>query len=150
MDIFVDADACPVKQEVRRVAHRYGLKVTFVANSWMRIPDEPGVTLEVVGREADAADTWIVEHVQSLDIVITADVPLAYQCVQKDARVIGPTGKQFTEDDIGETLAMRDLMTELRASGEMTGGSPPQDQRDRSRFLQELDKVIQAIRRKNR
>ena len=147
LHIFVDADACPVKQEVYRVAARYRLKVTLVANSWMRVPNEPWITLEVVADGFDAADNWIVEQVQPHDIVVTADILLASRCLKEDARVIGPTGKPFTEDDIGQAVATRDLLAELRSSGEITGGPPPLQKRDRSRFLQKLDEIIQSIRR---
>ena len=148
LHIFVDADACPVKQEVYRVARRYHLDVTLVANSWMRVPDERWINLEVVGDGFDAADDWIVEHVQPDDIVITADIPLASRCLKAGARVIGSTGKPFTQNNIGLSVATRDLLSELRGAGEITGGPPPMEKRDRSRFLQQLDEVIQAIRRK--
>jgi uncharacterized protein YaiI (UPF0178 family) len=147
LHIFVDADACPVKQEVYRVARRYHLDVTLVANSWMRVPDEPWIALEVVGDGFDAADDWIVEHVQPDDIVITADIPLASRCLKEGARVIGSTGKPFTQNNIGLSVATRDLLSELRGAGEITGGPPPMEKRDRSRFLQQLDEVIQSIRR---
>ena len=147
LHIFVDADACPVKQEVYRVASRYRLDVTLVANSWMRVPNERWIALEVVKNGFDAADDWIVEHVQSHDIVVTADIPLASRCLKEGARVIGPTGKLFTENNIGEAVATRDLLSELRDAGEITGGPPPLTKRDRSRFLQQLDEVIQSIRR---
>jgi uncharacterized protein YaiI (UPF0178 family) len=148
LHIYIDADACPVKQEVYRVAKRCGLDVTLVANSWMRIPDERWLKLEVVGEGFDAADDWIVEQVQADDIVITADIPLASRCVKAGASVIGTTGKPFTENNIGSALATRDLLSELRGAGEITGGPPPLQKRDRSRFLQTLDEVIQSIRRK--
>jgi len=148
LHIYIDADACPVKQEVYRVAKRYGLDVTLVANSWMRVPDERWLRLEVVGEGFDAADDWIVEQVQADDIVITADIPLASRCVKAGASVIGTTGKPFTENNIGSALATRDLLSELRGAGEITGGPPPLQKRDRSRFLQTLDEVIQSIRRK--
>ena len=144
--IFVDADACPVKPEVYRVASRYRLDVTLVANSWMRVPKERWIALEVVEDGLDAADDWIVEHVKPSDIVVTSDIPLASRCLKKGARVIGPTGKPFTEDNIGQAVATRDLLSELRGTGEMTGGPPPIKKRDRSRFLQQLDEVIQSIR----
>jgi uncharacterized protein YaiI (UPF0178 family) len=149
LHIFVDADACPVKQEVYRVASRYRLDVTLVANAWMRVPNDPSITLQLVEDGLDAADDWIVEHVQAHDIVITADIPLASRCLQQGARAIGSTGKPFTEDNIGEAVATRDLLSELRDAGEITGGPPPLKQRDRSRFLQQLDNVIQSIRRKH-
>jgi hypothetical protein len=146
LHIFVDADACPVKQEVYRVAGRFCLEVTLVANSRMRVPDERWIALEVVKDGFDAADDWIVEHVQTDDIVVTADIPLASRCIKKGARVIGPTGKPFTEDNIGMAVASRDLMSELRSAGEITGGPPPLRKRDRSRFLEKLDNMIQSIR----
>jgi uncharacterized protein YaiI (UPF0178 family) len=148
LHIYVDADACPVKQEVYRVAERCGLDVTLVANSWMRVPDERWLKLEVVGEGFDAADDWIVDHVQADDIVVTADIPLASRCIKEGASVIGTTGKPFTENNIGSALATRDLLSELRGAGEITGGPPPLQKSDRSRFLQSLDEVIQFIRRK--
>ncbi|MEW6429261.1 MAG: YaiI/YqxD family protein [Thermodesulfobacteriota bacterium] len=147
LHVFVDADACPVKQEVYRVAGRYGLEVTLVANSWMRVPRERWITLRVVQEGLDAADDWIVGQVQAADIVVTADILLASRCLKKGARVLGPSGKQFVDDNIGQTVATRDLMAELRSMGEMTGGPPPLTQRDRSQFLQKFDETIQSIRR---
>ena len=149
LHIFVDADACPVKQEVYRVANRFHLHVTLVANSWMRVPNERWVALEVVEEGFDAADDWIVEHVQPYDIVVTADIPLASRCLKEGARVIGPTGKPFTENNIGQAVATRDLLSELRGAGEITGGPPPLKKRDRSRFLQQLDEMIQSIGRRH-
>ena len=149
LHIFVDADACPVKQEVYHVASRFRLDVTLVANSWMRVPNKQWIALEVVEDGFDAADDWIVENVQPNDIVVTADIQLASRCLKKGARVIGPTGKQFTENNIGEAVAIRNLLSELRSTGEITGGPPPLKKRDRSRFLQQLDDVIQSIRRKH-
>jgi len=149
LHIFVDADACPVKPEVYRVASRYRLDVTLVANSWMRVPNERWVVLEIVEDGFDAADDWIVEHVRPHDIVVTADIPLASRCLKEGARVIGPSGKPFTEDNIGQAVATRDLLSELREAGEITGGPRPLKKRDRSRFLQQLDEVIQSIRRKH-
>ena len=148
LHVYIDADACPVKHEVYRVAKRYRLEVTLVANSWMRVPDELWLKLEVVGEGFDAADDWIVDHVEADDIVVTADIPLASRCIKEGASVIGTTGKPFTENNIGSALATRDLLSELRGAGEITGGPPPLQKRDRSRFLQQLDEVIQTIRRK--
>ena len=145
--IYIDADACPVKPEVYRVAKRCELNVTLVANSFMRYPNEPWLTIEVVGSGADVADDWIAEHAQLDDIVITSDVPLASRCIEKGDRVIAPSGKVFTEDNIGSSVAVRDLLTGLREAGEVTGGPPPIKPADRSRFLQELDRTIQTIRR---
>jgi uncharacterized protein YaiI (UPF0178 family) len=149
LHIYVDADACPVKQEVYRVALRYELHVTLVANAWLRTPDDPRIALEVVEDGFDAADDWIVDHVETDDIVVTADIPLASRCMQKGARAIGSTGRPFTEDNIGEAVATRDLLAVLRGAGEIAGGPPPLMKRDRSRFLQTLDDVIQSIRRQN-
>jgi uncharacterized protein len=149
LHIFVDADACPVKQEVYRVARRCRLDVTLVANSWIRIPNERWIALEIVEDGFDAADDWIVEHVQTDDIVVTADILLASRCLKEGARVIGSTGKPFTEDNIGQAVAARGLLAELRGAGEITGGPPPLKKRDRSRFLQKLDEVIQSIRREH-
>ena len=147
LHIFIDADACPVKKEIFRVAERYGLEVTLVANSWMRVPDEPWITLEVVDDGFDAADDWIVDHVDDGDIVITADIPLAGRCLDKGASVLGTTGRPFTLENIGSALAMRDLMADLRGAGEITGGPPPITKKDRSLFLQKLDQAVQQIRR---
>jgi uncharacterized protein YaiI (UPF0178 family) len=149
LHIFVDADACPVKQEVFRVAKRCGLDVTLVANSWMRIPEDPSIRLEVVAAGPDVADDWIVDQVQADDIVITTDIPLADRCLKKDAVAIKPSGKVFTEDNIADALATRDLLENLRSAGEVTGGPPPLKKADKSFFLQELDKVIGIIRRKH-
>lgn len=148
LHIYIDADACPVKNEIYRVAERYRLSVTLVTNSWMRSPPYSWVKLQVVGDGLDEADDWIVEHVQQDDVVITADIPLASRCIKGGASVIGTTGKPFTEDNIGGAVAMRDLMKELRGAGEITGGPPPLSKRDKSRFLQEFDAMIQAIRRR--
>lgn len=148
LHIFVDADACPVKPEVYRVASRCRLDVTLVTNSWMRVPNELWVALEVVEGGFDAVDDWIVEHVKPHDIVVTADILLARRCLKESAHVIGPTGKSFTENNIDEAVATRNLLSELREAGEITGGPPPLKKSDRSRFLQQLDEVVQAIRRK--
>jgi uncharacterized protein YaiI (UPF0178 family) len=147
LHIYVDADACPVKEEVYRVARRYSLDVTLVADARMRVPYEPWLTLQVVEGGFDAADDWIVDHVAGDDIVITADVLLADRCLKAGARVLGFAGKPFTASNIGPAVAMRNLMADLRGAGEITGGPPPFGKRDRSQFLQELDNVIQAIRR---
>lgn len=145
--VWVDADACPVKQEVYRVARRYRLEVTLVSNSRMRVPDERSIRLVVVEDGFDAADDWIVEHVEPDDIVITADVLLANRCLTAGARVLGPTGKPFTENTIGQAVATRDLLAELRGAGEITGGPAAMTKRDRSRFLQQLDEIVQSVRR---
>ena len=147
LDIYVDADACPVKDEIYRVADRYQLNVFVVANMWMRVPDNPLITLKTVADGLDVADDWIAERAGLGDIAITADIPLAARCIKRGARAIGPSGHPFTEDSIGETLATRNLMTELRETGEIRGGGRPFSKQDRSRFLQTLDTAIQAIKR---
>ena len=147
LHIFVDADACPVKNEVYRVAGREGLEVTLVANSPMRIPESPTIAIEVVGGGFDEADDWIVDHLAPGDIVVTADVLLADRCLKEGARVLGATGKPFTEDNIGSIVATRNLMADLRGAGEITGGPRPLGKRDRSRFLQNLHEMIQSVRR---
>jgi uncharacterized protein YaiI (UPF0178 family) len=145
--VFVDADACPVKEEVYRVAGRHRLAVTLVANSRMRVPSEEWIELVVVGGGLDVADDWIAEHVEQGDVVVTADIPLADRCLKCGAEVVGPSGKRFTEENIGDVLATRDLLSELRSGGERTGGPPPLQKRDRSRFLQELDEAIHLVKR---
>ena len=149
-DIYVDADACPVKDEVYRVAQRYGLKVLLVSNAWLRAPNEEWIAVVVVGAELDAADAWIVEHVTEDDIVVTADIPLAALCLEKGSSVLGPRGRPFTEDSIGGALATRELMSQLREMGEVTGGPPAFEKRDRSQFLQVLDQMGHAIRKRPR
>ncbi len=148
LEIFVDADACPVKEEVYRVAKRYGLVVTIVSNTWMRVPQEQWIKIVVVEKNLDAADDWIAEHVDEYSIVVTADIPLAARCLDKRALVLGSTGHQFNEDNIGDSLATRDLMAELREYGEMSGGPSPFTKKDRSRFLQRLDEMVQSVRRR--
>lgn len=148
LHIFIDADACPVKDEVYRVAARYDLNVTLVAGSWMRTPDSPRIELKVVGGGIDVADDWIVEHVEACDIVVTADIPLAARCLARGAAVLGSGGQAFTTDNIGAALATRGLLSELRELGEVTGGPSPFEKRDRSSFLQRLDESVNAIRRR--
>jgi len=144
----VDADACPVKPEVYRVAERFALPVVLVADQWMRVPDNERITLVVVARAFDAADDRIVELADESAIVITADIPLAARCIDKGASVLSPTGRPFTEDNIGDTLATRNLLADLRGAGEVTGGPAPFGDRDRSRFLQALDTMVHAVRRR--
>lgn len=149
LDIYIDADACPVKQEIYAVAKRYGLEVILVSNQWMRSLDSSWVRLVVVESGADVVDDWIAEHAGDGDIVITGDIPLAWRCLHKGAKVLGNTGRPFTEDNIGSVLAVRDLLHDLREEGMMTRGPAPFAKADRSRFLQELDKMIVRIRRTN-
>jgi uncharacterized protein len=147
MQIYVDADACPVKDEAAKVAARHGLVIHFVSNSHMRLPMGENVKRMVVASGADAADDWIVEQLRPNDIVITADVPLASRAHKKGARVISNVGKSFTEDSIGMALAMRDLMAHLRETTEMRGTNAVFTPRDRSQFLQELESIIQQVKR---
>jgi uncharacterized protein len=148
LTIIVDADACPVKDEVYRVAKRYKLRVVLVSNSRMRIPSGTGLELVVVDNQFDAADDWIADRAKPDDIVISNDIPLASRCIKKGAHVVSPSGRLFTEQSIGETLATRDLMAQLRGAGMITGGPPPFSDKDRSRFLRRLDELIQMVRNK--
>ena len=144
LDIFIDADGCPVKQEVYRVAHRYGLRVTVVANSRIHIPYGNWIELVVVEGQFDAVDDWIVEHVSPRDIVVSDDIPLASRCLQKSARVVSARGREFTEAAIGEALATREVLSQLREHGLVSGGPAPFGQKDRSRFLDRFDAILRA------
>jgi uncharacterized protein YaiI (UPF0178 family) len=147
LHIYIDADACPVKDEVYKVALRYKLNVTLVANTQMRIPFEPWLNLVVVkDNKLDAADDWIAENITKGDIVITADIPLASRCLKKDALALGSTGREFTNDNIGGALASREMFSEMRECGMNMGGPPPFQKKDRSRFLEKLDQLIQRVR----
>jgi uncharacterized protein YaiI (UPF0178 family) len=141
--VYVDADACPVKPEVSRVAERHDLPVTWVAGSHMRVPEGGRVRIEVVAQGFDAADDWIVEHVDAGDIVVTADIALASRCLAKGAAALGTTGAPFTEDNIGDAMATRALLADLRGAGEITKGPRAFTPRDRSRFLQALEDAVQ-------
>ncbi|MGB3140407.1 MAG: YaiI/YqxD family protein [Aestuariivirga sp.] len=147
MQIFVDADACPVKEEAAKVAARHKLVIHYVSNSHMRLPFGDGVKRVVVSDGADAADDWIAEQCAAGDIVVTADIPLASRAIKKGAQVISHIGKPFTQDSIGMALAMRDLMAQLRESGEMRGSNPVFAPKDRSNFLQGLENAIQVGKR---
>lgn len=144
-EIFVDADACPVKDEVVRVAARHGLTVHMVSNSWMRLPETPLVQRVVVPEGPDAADDWIAERIGDGDVAITSDIPLADRCLKRGAQVIGSTGRVLTDDSIGMALAMRDLTAHLRESGELTGGPPGFSKKDRSRFLSALEEAVRRM-----
>ena len=146
--IFVDADACPVKPEIYRVAERYGLKVYVVANSFMAVPRNDMIERIIVSEGPDVADNWIAERAGSSDIVITADVPLAGRCVRNGATVIGTTGKVFDDNSIGMAVATRDLMADLRSAGATTRGPPPLSRQDISRFLSALDLAVTRLKRK--
>jgi uncharacterized protein YaiI (UPF0178 family) len=145
--LYIDADACPVKEEAVRVAERHGLAVHFVSNSWMRLPEGPLINRVVVSDGPDAADDWIASRASKGDIVVTADIPLAARCLAAGARVVGPTGKPFTQDGIGMALAMRDLSRHLRETGESKGFNAGFTRADRSRFLQALEEAVQTIKR---
>jgi uncharacterized protein YaiI (UPF0178 family) len=146
--IYIDADACPVKDETYKVAIRYGLETFVISNSFMQVPTSPLITRIIVDAGADVADDWIVEHVAAGDIVVTGDIPLAARILAKEAHAIGPYGRAFTEDSIGLALAQRSLMEHIRLSGETTGGPPPFSSANRSRFLQALDLAIAREKRK--
>ena len=150
MRIFVDADSCPVKDEVYRVAKRYELDVVLVSERWLRVPSEPWIDLVVVENEGrlDAADDWIVGEAGPADIVVTEDILLAGRCLEAGASALTPRGRVFTEDTIGEAVATRELMAGLRESGEITGGPAPFGTRDRSNFLQRLDETVNEGRRR--
>lgn len=147
LELYVDADGCPVKDEVLRVATRYGLTTTFVANSGLWLPKRDSIRLVVVDDAADAADDWIAEHAADDDVVITADIPLAARSLKKRAHVLDPRGREWTKDGIGQALASRELMSELRGAGMVTGGPRPFEKKDRSQFLQQLDAIIQRVKR---
>jgi uncharacterized protein YaiI (UPF0178 family) len=142
--ILIDADACPVKDEVYAVATRYGLSVAVVTNSHMSVPRGAGAQLVVVGREPDAADDWIAGQAQRGDVVVTADIPLASRCLAAGARVLRPDGRAFDDSMIGDALATRQLMSELRDQGAVSGGPKPLANKDRERFVSQLDRMVQA------
>jgi len=148
--LIVDADACPVKEQVYRVATRYRLPILLVANSWMRTPDLPGLELVLVGPNLDEADDWIVEHCDPADIVLTGDIPLAARVVARGATCLDFRGGEFTPDSIGDLLATRDLLQSLRDGGHTTRGPAALTPRDRGRFAARLDEVIQRLRRRQR
>ncbi|MCG5238624.1 YaiI/YqxD family protein [Azospirillum doebereinerae] len=146
VEIYVDADACPVKAEIYKVAGRTGCKVWIVANSPLRLPTDCVSELVVVSDGFDAADDWIAERAGAADVVVTADIQLADRCVKRNAVVIGPTGRPFTPDSIGSALATRALMQDLRDMGVVGGGNAPMSQQDKSKFLQTLDQAVQALK----
>ncbi len=148
MEIYIDADGCPVKEETYRVAGRHQFKVVVVANKRMHIPLHALFRMEVVSGDPDAADNWIAEHIQPGDICITADIPLADRCLKVQAAAISPRGEEWTEDNIGDAIATREIMKGLREMGEARGGPPPMSPRDRSEFLSGLERVIQRLKRR--
>ena len=145
--IYVDADACPVKKEIYKVAERHGATVFVVANDYIAVPREPWIERVVVGAGFDAADDWIAERAAPGSVVVTADVPLASRCVKAGAKVLGPTGRAFTEASVGMALATRNLMQDLREAGTVTGGPRPFSQRDRSAFLSALHEALVQLKR---
>lgn len=147
MHIYVDADACPVKDEALKVAERHGIAITYVSNSWMRLPEGPLVSRMVVQDGPDAADDWIAERIGASDICITQDIPLAGRCLKAGARAIGNTGKPFTDASIGMALALRELSQHLRETGESRGFNAAFTKQDRSRFLEALEHAVQTIQR---
>ena len=149
MELYIDADACPVKAEVLRVATRHGLIVHMVSNSWMRLEHSPLIRRVVVTEGPDVADNWIAERIGPTDIAVTADIPLAARCLRAGAKVVGPTGKPFDEGSIGMALAMRELQSHLRETGESRGFNPEFTAKDRSRFLGALENAVQAVKRES-
>lgn len=147
--IYIDGDGCPVKEETYKVAIRYSIPVIVVANKAINVPLHPLISMQVVSQGPDEADNWIAENIQQNDICITADIPLADRCLKKSAKALNVRGEEFTEDMIGDAMATRELMKHLRELGEMKGGPPPFEKRDRSAFLGSLDRIIQAIKRKS-
>ena len=145
--IYIDADACPVKDEVYKVAQRYGLRTYVVSNAFMMIPASPLIERVIVEAGPDVADDWIAEHVQTGDIAVTADIPLAERVLKAGGQALAPNGRAFTENSIGAALAQRALMEQLRSTGDIVGGPKPFDRNDRSRFLQALDEAVQRARR---
>ncbi|MEO1092727.1 MAG: YaiI/YqxD family protein [Pseudomonadota bacterium] len=148
--IYLDADACPVKDETYRVAGRYEHLTKVVTNDWLRVPESPLIELVLVEQGLDRADDWIAEQAGPGDVVVTADIPLAHRCVTAGARVLAPTGRAFTEASIGNDLATRNLLTDLREAGTIQGGGRPFTKQDRSAYLNALDAALQAIKRLGR
>ena len=145
--IYVDADACPVKNEVERIATRHNLVTYLVCDGGIRPPLNPLIQLVVVNQGADAADDWIAEHIERADICVTGDIPLADRCLKEGAFTIRPNGDTYTNDSIGMALATRERMQGLRETGEMTGGPPPFSKSDRSKFLDRMEMIVQKARR---
>jgi uncharacterized protein YaiI (UPF0178 family) len=150
MRIFIDADACPVKDEIYKVAARYGLKVFVVSNSFIQIPTSPLIERRIVDAGPDVADDWIAEQTQPGDICVTNDIPLADRVLKAGGAAVAPNGRPFTADSIGSALAQRSIMEHIRSTGEITGGPKPFAGADRSRFLQALDEAVQRERRRKR
>lgn len=147
MHIYIDADACPVKDEALKVANRHGLVIHYVSNAWMRLSDDPLVRRVIVTEGPDAADDWIAERIEAGDIVVTQDIPLAARCLKKGAKAIGNTGKPYNDASIGMAVAMRELNQHLRETGESRGFNAAFTRADRSRFLEALEQAVQAVKR---
>lgn len=150
MPIYIDADACPVKEETYRVARRHEVRVFVVSNASMYVPNEGLIELIVVKGGFDSADDWIAERIGASDVAVTSDIPLAERCLKAGARVLSPKGRPFTEDAIGDALATRALMEMLRQGGDFGGGPAPFSKADRSQYLSKLDEMLHAIRRGKR
>lgn len=148
--ILVDADACPVKEEIYKVAFRRNAPVSIVSNTRLRVPEHPLIERIVVSDAFDAADDWIAERAEGLTVVVTADILLADRCLKAGAAVLAPTGKPFTTASIGGAIATRAIMADLRAGGDAVGGPPPFTKADRSRFLQALDEVLVRLEQQAR
>jgi uncharacterized protein YaiI (UPF0178 family) len=150
MKILVDADACPVKNEIYKVARRHGLSIVLVANTPMSLPPDPAVSLQVVSGRFDAADDWIVANAEPSDVVVTDDIPLAARCLEQGALALSPKGRIFTEDNIGDAVVTREILSQLRDSGVNTGGPAPYDAKHRSRFLEAFEQTLRAAARVKR
>lgn len=147
LEIYVDADGCPVKEEIYKVAERYQISVIVVANKFIQIPSSERIRMQVVSGDFDSADDWIIEQCGLDDVVVTTDILLAERALKKKARVLSPKGKEWTEENIGEAVGTRELMAHLRQTGEAKGGPAPMQKTDRSQFLTKLDQILQSIRR---
>jgi len=147
VELYIDADACPVKDEALKVVARHSIRVHFVSNQWLRLPQSPLINIVVAPEGPDEADNWIAEHITDQDICVTGDIPLADRCIKKGACVLNHNGKEFTPDSIGMALATRDLMTHLRDSGQMEGGGGKSfSKNDRSSFLSTLETAVQRLK----
>ncbi len=150
LEIYIDADGCPVKEEIYKVADRFQIKVIVVANKYIQIPSNSRFSMQVVSGGFDAADDWIVEQTSVGDIVVTTDILLAQRVLLKQAKVLSPKGREWTEENIGEAVGKREFMAHLRQTGEAKGGPAPMNKKDKSQFLSKLDEVIQFIKRQHK
>ncbi len=145
MNVYVDADGCPVKNEIYRASEKYGATVYVVCNRYMNVPTDPRIRLVVVEAGPDVADDWIAERAAPGDLVVTSDIPLADRCLKAGARVLDVRGREFTPDSIGGQMATRSLMEQLRMMGEMGGGPPPVEKKDRTKFVEKFHHIMQAL-----